>query len=69
MKTRWQIRDDNFGLAIYEADTGGAALAAFLSNKARATKPGDLKIAQYGDGTASVLWRGIEYRTYLAEPA
>jgi hypothetical protein len=69
MTKRWQIRDDDFGLAVYEADTGTAALAAFLANKARGSKAGDFKIAQYGDGTASVLWRGIEYRTYRAHPA
>jgi hypothetical protein len=65
-KTRWQIRDDDFGLAIYEGETAAAALAAFLRNKVRATKPGELKVAQFGDGTASVLWRGIEYRNYRA---
>lgn len=48
MKRRWQIRDDDFGLAIYEADTASAALAAFLHDKVRAGKAGELKIAQFG---------------------
>lgn len=63
---RWQIRDDDFGLAIYDGETASAALAAFLRNKVRAARPGDYKVAQFGDGTASVLWRGVEYRTYRA---
>jgi hypothetical protein len=66
---RFQIRDDRFGLAIYEADTGSEALAAFLKDKVRTTTVGDLKIAQFGDGTASVLWRGVEYQSYRAMPA
>jgi hypothetical protein len=64
--TRWQIRDDDFGLAIYEGETASAALAAFLRNKVSAAEPGELKVAQFGDGTASVLWRGVEYRKYWA---
>jgi hypothetical protein len=54
------------GLAIYEGETAAAALAAYLRNKVRAANPGDYKIAQFGDGTASVLWRGVEYRNYRA---
>jgi hypothetical protein len=63
---RWQIRDDTRGLAIYTGDSAAQALAAFLRDKVRASPPGDYKVAQFGDGTASVLWRGIEYRNYRA---
>jgi hypothetical protein len=66
---RWQIRDEDFGLAIYEGETASTALAAFLRDKVRAGNPGDYKIAQFGDGTASVLWRGVEYRKYSSTPA
>ena len=65
-RARWQIRDDRYGLAIYESDTASNALAAFLRDKARAAESGELKIAQFGDGTATVLWRGIEYQAYRA---
>jgi len=67
--TRWQIRDDRFGLAIYQGETASAALAAFLRDKVKAAKPDELKVAQFGDGTASVLWRGLEYRKYWATSA
>jgi len=70
MKRCYQIRDQDFGLALYEADSAAEALRAFLAGKVRAAlEPGDYKIANFGDGTASVLWRGIEYRTYRAVPA
>jgi hypothetical protein len=70
MKRRYQIRDQDFGLAIYEADFAAEALAAFLADKLRAAlDPADYKVNDFGDGTASVLWRGIEYRAYTAVPA
>jgi hypothetical protein len=65
-KTRWQVRDDRYGLAIYESHTASEALEAFLCDKARAAGPGELKIAQFGDGTAAVMWRGVEYQAYRA---
>jgi hypothetical protein len=67
-QARWQIRDERYGLAIYEGDAGSEALAAFLRDKARAADSGELKIAQFGDGTATVLWRGVEYQAYRAVP-
>jgi hypothetical protein len=70
MKRRYQIRDQDFGLAIYEADSAAEALHAFLADKDRAAlEPGDYKVNDFGDGTASVLWRGIECRAYTAVPA
>ena len=42
MKRRYQIRDQDFGLAIYEADFEAEALAAFLAHKVRAAlEPAD----------------------------
>jgi hypothetical protein len=67
---RYQIRDQDFGLAIYEADFAAEALDAFLADKLRAAlEPTDYKVNDFGDGTGSVLWRGIEYRAYTAVPA
>jgi len=67
MKRRYQIRDQDFGLAIYEADFAAEALAAFLADKiSAALDPADYKVNDFGDGTASVLLRGIEYRAYTA---
>jgi hypothetical protein len=69
MKRRYQIRDQDFGLAIYEADFAAEALAAFLRVKVSAAlRPNDYKVANFHDGTASVLWRGREYRAYKAVP-
>ena len=69
MKRRYQIRDQDFGLAIYEADFAAEALGAFLADKVRAApEPADYKVNDFGDGTASVLWRGSEYRAYTAVP-
>jgi hypothetical protein len=66
----YQIRDDRFGLCLIEAPTAAAAMRAFLSRKIHAAlQPGDYKIADYHDGTASVLFRGFEYRSYQAVPA
>ena len=70
MKRRYQIRDQDFGLAVYEADFAAEALAAFLADKVAAElRPGDYKVNDFGDGTASVLWRGVEYRAYEAVAA
>jgi hypothetical protein len=45
MKRRYQIRDQDFGLAIYEADFAAEALAAFLADKLRAAlDPADYKV-------------------------
>jgi hypothetical protein len=63
----YQIRDDTFGLYLVEAPTEAAAMRVFLSRKVHdASQPGDYKIADYHDGTASVLFRGFEYRSYQA---
>jgi hypothetical protein len=63
----YQIRDDTFGLYLVEAPTKAAAMRAFLSRKDHdASQPGD---ADYHDGTASVLFRGFEDRSYEALPA
>jgi hypothetical protein len=52
MKRRYQIRDQDFGLAIYEADFAAEALGAFLADKVRAAlEPADYKINDFGDGT------------------
>jgi hypothetical protein len=70
LKRRYQIRDQDFGLAIYEADFAAEALAAFLADMVRAALlPNDYKVNDFGDGTASVLWRGVEYRAYEAVAA
>ena len=67
MKRRYQIRDQDFGLAIYEADFAAEALAAFLADNIRAAlDTADYKVNDFGEGPASVLWRGIEYRAYTA---
>jgi hypothetical protein len=67
MKRRYQIRDQDFGLAIYEADFAAEALATFLADKLRAAlDPADYIVNDFGDETASLLWRGIEYRAYTA---
>ena len=66
MKRRHQVRDQDFGLAIYEADFAAEALAAFLADKLRAALDPAYKVNDFGDGTASILWRGIEYRAYTA---
>jgi hypothetical protein len=66
----YQIRDDAFGLCLIEASTRAAAMRGFLSTKVHAAlESGDYKIADYHDGTASVLFRGFEYRSYEAVPA
>jgi len=70
LKRRYQIRDQDFGLAIYEADFAAEALAAFLADMVGAALlPNDYKVNDFGDGTASVLWRGVEYRGYEAVAA
>jgi hypothetical protein len=70
LKRRYQIRDQDFGMAIYEADFAAEALSAFLEDKVAAElRPGDYTVNDFGDGTASVLWGGIEYRAYVAVPS
>ncbi len=45
-------------MAIYEADFAAEALAAFLADLVGAALlPNDYKVNDFGDGTASVLWR------------
>jgi len=45
-------------------------MRAFLSGKVHAgLQPGDYKIADFHDGSASVHFRGFEYRSYQAVPA
>jgi hypothetical protein len=57
-------------LAIYEADFAAEALAAFLADMVGAALlPNDYNVNDFGDGTASVLWRGVEYRAYEAVAA
>ena len=57
MTRLYQIRDQDFGLAIYEADFAAEALAAFLADLVGvALLPNDYKVNDFGDGTASVLW-------------
>jgi hypothetical protein len=65
----YQISDDAFGLSLIEAPTAAAAMRALLPREVHAAlQPGDDKIADYHDGTASVLFRGFEYRSHQAVP-
>jgi hypothetical protein len=66
----YQIRDEAFGLCLIGAPTAAAAMRAFLWRKVQAAlQPGDYKIADYHDGSASVLFRGFECRSYQAVAA
>jgi hypothetical protein len=66
--SRYFILDDDFSLAIYEGSDAADALTKFLADHTK-WDPGAYKVAQFGDGTASVLWRGREYRAYEAVAA
>jgi hypothetical protein len=58
MKRRFQIRDADFGLAIYEAFSAADALADYLADRARAdaraTAAGQIQTDADGDATVTV---------------
>jgi len=57
----FQIRDENFGLALYDADSGHEALYAFFADRVK----GDLRprIEERPDGSeAEVVVDGERYR-------
>jgi hypothetical protein len=58
----WQIRDEDFGLCIYIADTGWQALANFLRDK----ESGDIaarmtNVHEIDNGTVLVDYKGATY--------
>ncbi len=59
--TTFQIRDEKFGLALYEAETAREALLDFIADHAR----GEARslIEELPNGEAAITWRGIRYST------
>jgi hypothetical protein len=51
---RFQIRDDRFGLAIYEAATARDALVDFCADRARAAVRGEIQTDDDGRATVTV---------------
>lgn len=60
---KFQIRDKDFGLAIYNADAGEEALADFLSDRMRGDVLAHFETAE--DGSVSFVLYG---RRYTAVP-
>jgi len=59
-RMEFQIRDENFGLALYEAETARAALVEFFADRARGeVRP---RIAETAGGEAEIIVDGERYR-------
>lgn len=59
-KTRYQVRDENFGLALYEADSPREALLLFLADR---TKGALRPLVHVEDDSASITVDGRTFRT------
>lgn len=64
---RFQIRDDDFGLALVDADTARDALLTYVADKAKgAVRP---LVEEHDDGAATVVYEGVRYRAIPAGAA
>ena len=61
---RFQIRDDDFGLALVDAETAREALLEFVAGKAQADAR--MTVEEQDDGAATVVYDGVRYRAIPA---
>lgn len=61
---RFQIRDDDFGLALVEAEDAREALLSFVADKTKGeARP---MVEESGDGAAQIVYQGVRYRAIPA---
>jgi hypothetical protein len=58
---RFQIRDADFGLALYDAENAREALLDFIADKERGAAR--LAVEDVPDGEAALTWKGERYTT------
>jgi hypothetical protein len=62
MKTRWQVRDPSFGLALRDAELGWMAIADVIVASERGDIAAQLKnVTVEADGTVSATYRGKRF--------
>lgn len=65
MTRKFQIRDETFGLALYEAESARDALLDFVADHARgAARP---NVVDRDDGSAELVYAGVRYSAIPAE--